>query len=155
MVNRAWNVLLELIFNPMSAIKAVCNRNHITSNMIGSSRSSKKLPAQVSEFMLVTRSEICDSHLAICSPCAQKSQKSGKVPLKWRHIEHDSVSNHRRLDGLLNCLFGHRSKKTPKLRVTGLCEGNPPVTSGFSPHRVSNAKNVSIWWRHLGSFCRY
>ena len=28
--------------------------------------------------------------------------------------------------------------KTSKLRVTGLCEGNSPVTS----------KNVSIWWRH-------
>ena len=26
-------------------------------------------------------------------------------------------------DCLLNCLFRHRSKKTPKLRVTALCEG--------------------------------
>ena len=43
------------------------------------------------------------------------------------------VSNHRRIDGLHNRLFGLRSKKTSKLRVTGLCEGNsPPVNS---PHK--------------------
>ena len=32
---------------------------------------------------------------------------------------------------LLNRLFGRRSKKTSKLRVTGLCEGNSPVTLTF------------------------
>ena len=36
--------------------------------------------------------------------------------------------NNRRIDGLLNRLFRRRSKKTSKLRVTGLCEGNSPVT---------------------------
>ena len=35
-----------------------------------------------------------------------------------------------------------------KLRVTGLCEGNSPVASGFASQRVGNAENVSIWWRH-------
>ena len=39
--------------------------------------------------------------------------------------------------------------KTPKLRITGLCEGNPPWTVGFPSQRASNADNVSIWWRHL------
>ena len=43
--------------------------------------------------------------------------------LQWRHNERDGVSNHRRLDCLLNRLFKHRSKKTSKLRVTGSCEG--------------------------------
>ena len=38
--------------------------------------------------------------------------------------------------------------KTLKCRVTGLCEGNLPVTGGFPSRRVSNAENVSIWWRH-------
>ena len=42
----------------------------------------------------------------------------------------------------------HRSKKTSKLRVTGLCEGNSPVTGEFPAQRASNAENVSIWWRH-------
>ena len=39
-------------------------------------------------------------------------------------------------------------KKTSKLRVTGLCLGNSPVTGEFPVQRVSNAENVSIWWRH-------
>ena len=42
----------------------------------------------------------------------------------------------------------HRSKKTSKLRVTGLCAGNSPVTGDFPAQRDSDAKNVSIWWRH-------
>ena len=54
--------------------------------------------------------------------------------LKWRHNAHDGVSNHRRLDCILNCLFKGRSKKTSKLRVTGLCEGNSPVAGEF-PHK--------------------
>ena len=41
-----------------------------------------------------------------------------------------------------------RSKKTSKLRVTGLCEGNSPVTGEFPAQRASNAENVSILWRH-------
>ena len=31
-------------------------------------------------------------------------------------------------------------KKTPKLRVTGLCEGNSPVTGEFPAQRASNAE---------------
>ena len=31
--------------------------------------------------------------------------------------------------------------KTSKLRVTGLCEGNSPVTSEFPAQRASNAEN--------------
>ena len=52
--------------------------------------------------------------------------KCGKVPrpLRWRHNGRDSVSNHRCLDRILNCLF-RRKSKTPKLRVTGLCEAPP------------------------------
>ena len=64
--------------------------------------------------------------------------------LQWRHNEHDGVANHRRLDCLLDHLLRHRSKKTSKLRVTGLCEGNPPVTGGFPLQRASNAKKISF-----------
>ena len=42
----------------------------------------------------------------------------------------------------------NRSKKTSKLRVTGFCEGNSPVTGEFPTQRASNAGNVYIWWRH-------
>ena len=36
--------------------------------------------------------------------------------------------------------------QTSKLLVTGLCEGNPMVTSGFPSQRASNVENVFIWW---------
>ena len=72
-------------------------------------------------------------------------------PLQWRHIERDGVSNHQSMDCLLNSLFKRRSKKTSKLRVTGLCKGNSSVTGEFPSHRASNAKNISIWWRNLVS----
>ena len=68
--------------------------------------------------------------------------------LQWSHNERDGVSNHRRLDCLLNRLFSRRSKTTSKLRVTGLCEWNLPGTGEFPAQRASNAENVSIWWRH-------
>ena len=63
--------------------------------------------------------------------------------LQWRHNERDGVSNHQRLDCLLKRLFRCRSKKTPKLRITGLCEGNPPATGGFLSQRASNAEKAS------------
>ena len=92
--------------------------------------------------------------------------------LQGRHNERDGFSNHRRLDCLLNRMFMRRSKKTSKLRVTGLCEGKSPhkgpvtrkifsfdavimecanrrdLWGEFSAQRASNAENVSIWWRH-------
>ena len=51
-------------------------------------------------------------------------------------------------DCLLNRSLRRRSKKTSKLRVTGLCAGNSPVTGEFPAQMTSNAENVSIWWRH-------
>ena len=54
--------------------------------------------------------------------------------LQWRHNERDGVSNHHPDDCLLKRLFRCRSKRTPKLCVTGLCEGSSPVTGEF-PHK--------------------
>ena len=68
--------------------------------------------------------------------------------LQWRHNGHDSVSNHQPHGCLLNRLFRRRSKKTSKLRVTGLCTGNSPGTGEFPAQMASYAENVSIWWRH-------
>ena len=68
--------------------------------------------------------------------------------LQWRLNERDGVSNHRCLDCLLNRVVWRRSKKTSKLRVTGLCEGNSPVTSEFPAQSASNAENAPVWWRH-------
>ena len=55
-------------------------------------------------------------------------------PLQWRHNGRNSVSIHQPHDCLLNRLFRRRSKKTSKLRVTGLCVGihRWPVNS---PHK--------------------
>ena len=41
-----------------------------------------------------------------------------------------------------------KSKKTSKLRVTGLCARNSPMTGEFPAQMASNAKIVCIWWRH-------
>ena len=45
------------------------------------------------------------------------------VSLHWRHNDQDGVSNHQPVGCLLNRLFRRGSKKTPKLRVTGLWGG--------------------------------
>ena len=58
----------------------------------------------------------------------------GIVKLQWLHNEHDGVSDQQPHDCLRNRLFGRRSKKISKLRVTGLCVGNSPVTRN-SPHK--------------------
>ena len=67
-----------------------------------------------------------------------------------RHNERDGVSNHQPHECLFSRLFRRRSKKTSKLRVTGLFAGNSPVTGEFPAQKVSNAENVSTWWRHHG-----
>ena len=79
--------------------------------------------------------------------------------LWWRHNDHDSVSNHQPHECLLNRLFGRRSKKTSKLRVTGLCVGNSPGPVN-SPHKGPVTRKMipfddvimllllSMVWRH-------
>ena len=62
--------------------------------------------------------------------------------LQWRHNGRGGVSNHQPRDCLLSCLIRRRSKKTSKLRVTGLCAGTGEM--------ASKAEYVSIWWRHHG-----
>ena len=68
---------------------------------------------------------------------------SRPVTLQWRYNERDGVSNHQPHECLLNRLFRRRSKKTSKLRVTGLCAVNSPVTS-----EPVTRQNFSIWWLH-------
>ena len=74
-----------------------------------------------------------------------------KQSLRWRHNDHAGVSNHQPHGCLLNRLFRRKSKKTSKLRVTGLCAGNSPGTGEFPAQMASYAENVSIWWRHHDS----
>ena len=84
-------------------------------------------------------------------PKARLGESVGRLTrnlLLWCHNGLDGVSNHQPHDCLLNRSFRRRSKKTPKLRVIGLCVGNSPVTCEFPAQRASIAENVSIWWRH-------
>ena len=95
----------------------------------------------------------------ITDPLSRESNDD--IPLWWRHNDHDSVSNHQPHECLLNRLFRRRSKKTSKLRVTGLCVGNSPGPVN-SPHKgpvtrkmfpfddvimPSQAESVSMAWR--------
>ena len=71
-----------------------------------------------------------------------EAREMSREILQWRHNERNGDSNHR-------CSFvgsGEDKKKTSKLRVTGLCAGNSPMTG--DPKKASNAKNVSTWWHH-------
>ena len=71
--------------------------------------------------------------------------------LRWRHDGRDGISNHQPHDWLFNRLFRRRSKKTSKLRATGLCAGNSPGNGEFPAQMASNAENVPISWRHHNS----
>ena len=74
------------------------------------------------------------------TPFAQdfiNTQRIMSILLQWRHNERDGLSNYKGHDCLVNRLFGRRSKKTSKLRVTGLCVGNSPVTGEFPAQRTS------------------
>ena len=89
----------------------------------------------------------------------QRFRSSGKGlkqnTLQWRHNERDGVSNQQPYECLLNCLFRDRWKKTRQLHITGLCEGNSPVTGELFAQRTSNAENVSIWWHLHDSASRH
>ena len=72
------------------------------------------------------------------------------LSLQWSYNERDGVSNHRRLDCLLNRLFRGGSKKISKFRVTGLWEGNPPVNSpykGTVTRKMFAFDDVIMWYR--------
>ena len=66
------------------------------------------------------------------------------ITLQWRQFEHHGIANHQYLDCLL--------RRTSKLCITALCEGNPPVTGGFPSQKSSNSENEVVWhlsWDNL------
>ena len=103
---------------------------------------------------IVLEADFCDSFTHILRgwfPALRQShgfQVRVLKPLQWRHNERDGVSNHQPRECLLKRLFRRGSKITSKLRVTGICQGNSPVTSEFPAQMATNAKKNSIWWRH-------
>ena len=86
-------------------------------------------------------------------PYCPTNKKQQWFSLRWRHNDHDCVSNHQPRGCLLNHLFRRRSKKTSKLRVTGLCVGNSPGPVN-SPHKGPVTRKmfpfddvIMSWWR--------
>ena len=75
------------------------------------------------------------------------------MALLRRHNGCDSVSNHQPRDCLFSSLLRRISKKTPKLRVSGLCEGNSPVTDKFPTQRASNAENLLPFHLDVHDIC--
>ena len=75
----------------------------------------------------------CSKYL--CKTWIYNAWEHAHKSLQWRH----------------NQCIG--SKKTSKLRITGLCEENSPVTGEVPAQRANNAENVSIWWRHHVLLC--
>ena len=91
--------------------------------------------------------------------CRAVPQVVESALLRWRHNGHNGVSNHQPHDCLLKRLF-RRSKKTSKLCVTGLCEGNPPVGGYKGPvtRKMFPLDDVIMWdmdgitiisWQHI------
>ena len=77
-----------------------------------------------------------------------------KCELLWRHNERDRVSNHRRLDCLLNRLLvadqrKHQSSVSLAF-MRGMDSGTSPMNGEFPAQRASNVENVPIWCRHHG-----
>ena len=75
--------------------------------------------------------------------------------LQWRHNKYDDVSNHHPHDYLRNRVFRHRSKKTSKLRVTGLCVENSSVTSEFLAQKGFHLMTSSWDVFNLVCLCRW
>ena len=94
----------------------------------------------------------CDSSIITIN-----NHRNLPISLQRCYNESNGVWNHRRLDCLLKRLFRHKSKKASKLCVTGLCEGNSPMT-GESPHKGPDAlqmfpfDDVIVWsWVSLNN----
>ena len=67
--------------------------------------------------------------------------------LQWRHSRRDGFQITSLTIVYLTAYSGS------KLRVTGLCAGNSPVTGEFPVQMASNAEKISIWWRHRVEWC--
>ena len=84
----------------------------------------------------------CEENSLVCGFPSQRTSNSAH-PLRWRH----SVSNHQPHNCLLNRLFGCRSKKTSKLRVTGLCASKCfHPSSEMVPDSKVHGANIRPTW---------
>ena len=102
----------------------------------------------IEKLCIQTAKRIILQNVQVWSLCHVRAIRKISLTLQWRHNGRDVVSNNQPHDCLLNRLLGRRTKKTPKLRVTGLRAGNSPVSGEFLSQMASDAENFSISWRH-------
>ena len=94
-------------------------------------------------WITLTKASNANSVSTVMTPLSNRNKQGTTKPwisswdvlyqraLQWHHNGRNSVSNHQPHYCLPNRLFRRRSKKTSKLRVTGLCAENWPVTGKF------------------------
>ena len=137
--NRFWTGLQIILLCSPSPLSGVYSRSDKTSyHQISWSPEDARL-----DRMLISLWNMTGILAALLSMCLWNIST-----LRWHHNDQAGVSNHQPHGCLLNRLFRRKSKKTSKLRVTGLCAGNSPGTGEFPAQMASYAENVSIWWRH-------
>ena len=76
------------------------------------------------------------SHIYFASLDGLSRQEYFVIAIHYSDVITSAMVSHRCLQCYLNSLFRRRSKKTSKLRFTGLCEDNPRVTGGFPKEPV-------------------
>ena len=76
------------------------------------------------------------------------------MSFQWRHNGRDFVTKHQPPDCFLNRLFRRRSKKTSKLRVTGLCAENSPGPVN-SPHKWPATRKMFLFDDAIMVICCY
>ena len=104
----------------------------ITAHSIPKLRGNTRLPCIYDIYIYDYTTCVCIQYGALISWRDTEWCLVTRLPLQWRHNESDGVSNYQSHDCLLNCLFRHKWKKILKLRATGLCARNSPVTGEFS-----------------------
>ena len=70
------------------------------------------------------------------------------VSLQWRHNGRDGVSDHQPYDCSLNCIFKEQIKENSQSAASQASVREIHRWPVNSLTKTSNAKNVSIWWRH-------
>ena len=100
-------------------------------------------------FLLKRSSGTYLSALAAATPL--KLMTEMHLTSHWCHNERHGAPNHRQREGLFNRSLQLTWKETAKPALLPFCEGNLPVTGGFSSRRASDPESVSIPWSHHGS----
>ena len=157
------SLLSCLIYQHISYSQPIANHTKTIPAYAKTSWATRHLKTLTTQLFITTTKKNIETLLTV--PCewnpsvtgsAYKGKWCGK-PLLWHHNGRDSVSNQQPHHCLPNRLFGWRSKKTSKLRVTCLCVGNTPVPGELPAQMASNAENmfpfddvimVSFSWRY-------